>query len=366
MAVTSDFTRYLKEKEVSRFPCKLKINGKLFMMYKIFLVILCWIIVIFTIGCNGKSDNNTKNTDASINVGQNKKTENIEIKTLENNNINNRGNSLGNIANYGFVAKQGDWIYFSSSDAGKLYKMKTDGTNSIKLSDDAVWELNVTGEWIYYSIPEFPEPGPLYKIKIDGTGKTKLTDDYVHLVNILDGRIYYYNTDDLKIYKINTDGKEKVIIADEASDGYSIEGGWIYFRDLNSNIFKMKIDGTEKSKIINDQVEKFIIYKDWIYYTNILDNRRIYKINIDGTGRGKVNDDVTYDLNVAEGWIFYSNYSDTAKGELYKIKLDGTEKLKLSTQEVSSINIIDKWVYYLADQQLYRIKMDGTDRQLVK
>jgi predicted RNA-binding Zn-ribbon protein involved in translation (DUF1610 family) len=44
--------------------------------------------------------------------------------------INERGNSVGNIVNGGFAAIQGDRIYYRNcSDGGKLYTVKTDGSD---------------------------------------------------------------------------------------------------------------------------------------------------------------------------------------------------------------------------------------------
>lgn len=44
--------------------------------------------------------------------------------------VNERGNTVGNIVNYGYVAMQGDWIYYRNpNDNNKLYKIRTDGTD---------------------------------------------------------------------------------------------------------------------------------------------------------------------------------------------------------------------------------------------
>ena len=57
-----------------------------------------------------------------------------------------RGNTAGNLVNWGLAAGQDGWVYFCNIyDNRRLYKMKLDGTGSAKLSDDAVLSINVLG-----------------------------------------------------------------------------------------------------------------------------------------------------------------------------------------------------------------------------
>ena len=73
---------------------------------------------------------------------------------------NEVGNTSGNLSNYGFVAKQNKWIYYSipysytNENNEGLYKVKEDGTVKIKLTDDSALFINVVGDWIYYACPD--------------------------------------------------------------------------------------------------------------------------------------------------------------------------------------------------------------------
>ncbi len=76
-------------------------------------------------------------------------TDNTESTYIEHQKqINTFGNTAQNLTNYGLVALQDNWIYFSHSlydEYEKKYslcKIKTDGTNLTKLSDDYA-------SWIY-------------------------------------------------------------------------------------------------------------------------------------------------------------------------------------------------------------------------
>jgi len=79
-----------------------------------------------------------------------------------------RGNTVGNIVNGGYVAQKSDWIYYQSNDGGKLYKIRTDGSSRTKLNDDSSYWINVVGDWVYYT--NFNDDiGKFYKIRTDGT-----------------------------------------------------------------------------------------------------------------------------------------------------------------------------------------------------
>jgi small nuclear ribonucleoprotein (snRNP)-like protein len=62
----------------------------------------------------------------------------------------------------------GDWIFYSNAeDAGKLYKINTDGSgNKIKLSDENVGYINVVGNWVYFTTVK----GKLFRVPVSSNG----------------------------------------------------------------------------------------------------------------------------------------------------------------------------------------------------
>ena len=93
----------------------------------------------------------------------------------------------------------GDWIYYCSGEykgpgGGRLFKIKTNGTEKTKLSDDILSQINVIGNWIYVATYEENANGivqEMYKMKTDGTGRTKITNDKLGEMNVVDDWIYY-------------------------------------------------------------------------------------------------------------------------------------------------------------------------------
>jgi hypothetical protein len=159
----------------------------------------------------------------------------------------------------------GDWIYFENHIGGAaLYKMKTDGSKMTKLNDDCAnrMMINVIGDWIYYIAYDYPQTG-LYKVKTDGTQRTKLTDQDVFNVNVIGDTIYYSVIGD-GLYEMKTSGKGKknIIKADIIALGINIANGWIYYYvyDDSSDGFisisfrKIKTDGGKAQNIFTRKI----------------------------------------------------------------------------------------------------------------
>ncbi|MCX7749884.1 MAG: DUF5050 domain-containing protein [Clostridia bacterium] len=259
------------------------------------------------------------------------------------------GNRPGNNANISMVAEKGDWIYYSnSSDGYKLYKVKTDGTGKVKISDDACGSINVLEDWIYY---QNNSEKRIYKIKTDGSSRIKISDDHGMYLNVVGDWIYYVNfMDDQKLlYKIKTDGTGRTKLDDGKCHNVNVYNGWIYYsketkKSDGSNLYetyKMKTDGSNKSKLGNGL--HCVVDGEWIFFSNTDDGSRIYKMRVDGSSKTKISDDASVFLNQKDGWVYYSNKDDGMR--LYKIKVDGSGRKRLGYHTLF-INMVDEWVYF--------------------
>lgn len=164
------------------------------------------------------------------------------------------GNTSGNIINNGLMAYQEGYIYFSNtSDKNKLYRMKEDGSDKKKLSDDSCSFINVIEEWVYYR--NASDGGKIYKIKTDGT--MKQNNDGVTVVrsiydlnNALLGNISYEIKED-KLTKAFEKAKEivKELIKPEMTD---LEKELILHNYVVTHS-KYDIDNYKKDKITVDE-----------------------------------------------------------------------------------------------------------------
>lgn len=282
------------------------------------------------------------------------------------------GNSPGNIANGGYVASQGDWIYYVDQTA--IYKIdKKDRTQKYEIIDtnEDVGYLNVIDDWIYFCTRENKDNNQyrnICKIKTDGTAYVK---------------IYSWNAGSYSTEYFTNN-------ADYHLANMMVINDVIYFNNESGNICKIKSDGTDFTKLNNDNCRSFYVSGNCIYYANLDDSvkytykdilgggncevsaGKIYRINIDGTQKTVITDDGSDSLAVEDDWIYYSNYADGKpvgsegdswyEGTLYKISVDGTKKVKLSDSTCNSINVQDDWVYFRnwSHSGISKVKKDGS------
>ncbi len=209
--------------------------------------------------------------------------------------INTAGNSGSNVMNIGYVASQGQWVYFRNNDEnGALYKIRNDKTGARKLSDDVPKFINVVGDWIYYVCEN--EDDALYKIRTDGKERAKITDDGCEYVSYADGWLYYGNlSDEICLYKIRTDGSGRTRLAKKMTKCPYVVGDWVYYTSKQDGgcLYKVSTGGKQNKKVSDEYMYVFAIYSDYVYYWHgDSTDLTIYRIGIDG---GKP--EAVYDAN---------------------------------------------------------------------
>ncbi len=280
-----------------------------------------------------------------------------------------RGNSAGNIANWGIAATQGDWVYFSNiSQDNKLYRMRLDGTGKQLLSNDRALYINVVGDWIYYI--NQTDQSKMYKIRLDGSGKTKIDDQHsATVISVVGDWIYYITqSEQYKLFKIKTDGTGKMQLGTDflVEEMYATED-WIFYTIQNQNlqIFKIRPDGSQRTKVTEYGARQLNIEGDWLYFVNQT-MPGIWRVKWDGSNPTSFGAEYSSptSLNVKGNMIYYG-YSD-----LYKTPLDSPDQIKLTPVYgfAGLINIVGDWLYFRIQyngEKLYRMKVDGTQGEIV-
>jgi hypothetical protein len=149
------------------------------------------------------------------------------------------------------IAVDGDWIYYQNgADNNCLYRMGLNGESNQKISDVTSYRLNINTSRDYvYVTGEYPTNG-LYKVKKDGSSSVKMLDDQISYLNVMGEWIYYIFYDD-GIYKMKTDGTEKQKLYSGDVFGLCIADDWIYFGKWSEGeeygregYYRMKKDGS--------------------------------------------------------------------------------------------------------------------------
>jgi len=271
-----------------------------------------------------------------------------EVPDVINQNTANHGLAIGKDNYIYYIGQIGD-IYTGCSE--QIIKLNKSGGERQVLSTDEAWDLNMDGDWLYYS--NWSDGHRIYKMKTDGTEKTAISDDAASGIAVIaDGLVYgkwsETGAKDNFIYKISFDGQEKKVLSTNPADNLSVVGDWVYYSNRADSYrpYRVRLDGTEESKISDQSMLFMVVGQDSIYYSNYADGGKLYKMHTDGTGVSKVTDDKVGFINIMGEWIYYTNSSDA--DHLYKVKMDGNgrSKVRNSSGAPMPINIANGKIYY--------------------
>ena len=148
-----------------------------------------------------------------------------------------------------------DWIYYTTlHQQDSIFKIRCNGNERYLVHNSATGiygSIFVDNGWIYYSdVYNNEAPGNIYKVRIDGSELTKLSDDRGGNLNFVDGYIYYRNiSDQMKIYRIRPDGSGREKVSDDSPWETYVVGEWLCYYYDNGALYRMRTDGSEKHLI---------------------------------------------------------------------------------------------------------------------
>lgn len=182
--------------------------------------------------------------------------------------------------------EKGVFFEFADDDSGNIiynpYKASYNMNDLVRLNDDDIEGLIYNDGYLYYS--NWSDGGKIYKMKTDGTEKVMLNDTYSGFLNVYDGWVYYTNdSDDYKIYKMKTDGSENSVVCSDICSYFNCYGGYIYYTNNSdeNKIYKIGIDGKGKTKISDSQGSLLFIADNKLFYLNVNDGN-LYSMDFDG------------------------------------------------------------------------------------
>lgn len=265
------------------------------------------------------------------------------------------GNTMPNILNQGFLAKDDEWFYQFDFDDLSLKRWR-DGRRkeTILKLNNRVESININNGWIYYL-----QEG-INKVRVNGQDKTKLSSDPVRYMAVCGDWLYY------SVLDYNLDSND-----------------YCQFYYIN----RMKTDGTQKETIVSQRIDlkkvhdlngSFYFYNNKIYYMNSSDKFRLHEINLDGSSERRVLNNTMIDdsgealFNIVDGWIYFTTERGFKNNHLYgrqlvKTRLDGGSVIQLTDYAIWTLNVTNKNIYVVNenDDKVYKMDLDGSDSQQI-
>jgi len=134
--------------------------------------------------------------------------------------VNERLSYGGNIYGLNLLSLYKDHIYFGTTNPDRMVKISITGGAIQVVVDgpiDRSAEVFIVDDWVYF-ISGWEDGKRIYKVRTDGTEKTKLSDDKSRILSLNNGTIFYTildeNDEDAYLYKIGIDGKDRQMICE--------------------------------------------------------------------------------------------------------------------------------------------------------
>lgn len=290
------------------------------------------------------------------------------------------GNLSGNLNNRGFSVKSGSHVYylgFEESKTDGIYRVKTNGKDKKKISDDYGLYLNISGNYLYYleasennynsyNIVKMKTNGKDKEVVVEGVDTSKIT--------VVNNYIYYFKN--YQLYRVKTNGKNKEQISNRSMENYEVIGNSIYYSYMNDGkyvIAKMKTNGDSVKRIDTDASKTFFVNNNDIYYIRQsadTSNYELYKIKTNGESKEKIADisgDIRLDsINFDVSKLYYTKTNEDGTLSIYSIKTNGKDETKIvDTKGYSTmINVNKNYIYYTdkndnGDSDMFIVKANG-------
>lgn len=279
------------------------------------------------------------------------------------------------------------WIYYTirAGHPLHLYRMREDGTDVQKLTEDGSTCMTVAGDTIYGIGGEPPFTG-LVRVRTDGTNQEAILDETVdcrweHLYAVgSDLYLTGYLGRRAGIFKMSMDTapEYQFFETQHPPSAMLFQDGWIYFVDSTTSskyvpldywLYKMRTDGMERTKLLHlkEHHLELLAIRSGKLYGNLrtATGSSFQSIDLDNFTRIKV-----LKNKMAEGadgdWAYYQGQTG-----LRKVSLDGqTAMPQPGGEALAYANFIDfaiagPWIFYKKMRVPCMMSLDGTQNTIV-
>lgn len=279
------------------------------------------------------------------------------------------GNTPGNLMNNGLFCEEGNKIYFSNAnDYDRLYSMDLDCKNFKKIAGNAVSKINCAGKYIYYAsinnkykdIDKTDSTGStlssggigLFRCEKNGDHSTTLYDNAVGNVSLAGNHLYYQHYDKvngLTLYKVRIDGKEGNCLFNTNINPSGIYNGSLYYANTkdNHNIYKMSLMDDSYEMFLEGNFSQVLPFENYVYYLDLNNNYALTRVDLDGeNAEVVVNSRVsTYNFST-DGTYLYYQIDNGDESRMCQMNLSTMQENILIKGNYCDINVTSKYVFF--------------------
>jgi hypothetical protein len=203
--------------------------------------------------------------------------------------INQNGRGLKAFtANPGaYLFLKGNTVYFQRYDVEEglyLYQYQIDGSKERLLVKDCVVPAKVTDDTLYYTGYTMDRDIHAYNLS-SFTENTAYPGEFAYPI-FMGNYIYYIDIkDDYKIYRMNLDGTDTVLLVDEQCSAFNItnSGKFLYYQvdnAKNNRICRLDLESMESATIMEGDYKQIHVTDQFVFFKDF-NNKNTYIVQAD-------------------------------------------------------------------------------------
>ena len=228
----------------------------------------------------------------------------------------------GNISS---INAAGDYLYYFMDTAGSgtgfgymlrtygVYRSKANGNGSVCLVRDGCVTMQLVGDYLYYQRYNNQDFTKFYKLKTDKSENILVSDEIINPAACNNGIIYYNGQNkDHYLYALDTRTDTSSIVY-EGNLWYPVyQNGYIYYMDVGENyrICRYSLAEQTVEVLTHDRADSFNVGNSYIYYQkNDADSPALMRMRLDGSEPEVVAEGIYENINITSGYVYFNEFN---------------------------------------------------------
>lgn len=193
-----------------------------------------------------------------------------------------------------------------------IYRSKLNGSDSTCLVRDACVTMQLTGDYLYYQRYNNKDFTKFYKVKTDKSEDVLVSDSIINPAACSNGIIYFNGQErDHYLYALDT-RTDNISTIYEGNLWYPVyHNDYIYYMDVSSNyrLCRYSLSGNSAEILTNDRVDTFNVGDYHIYYQkNSEDSPALMRMELDGSNPEVVAEGIYENIHITSQYVYFNRF----------------------------------------------------------
>lgn len=207
-----------------------------------------------------------------------------------------------------------------------VYRSKLNGKSSACLVRDACVTMQLVGDYLYYQRYNNQDFTKFYKLKTDKSENLLVSDEIINPAACYNGIIYFNGQNkDHYLYALDT-RTDTVSTVYEGNLWYPVyKDGYIYFMDVSSDyrLCRYSLSDNIVEVLTHDRVDTYNVGNYYIYYQkNDSDSPALMRMMLDGSNPEVVAEGNYENINITSQYVYFNEFNNEVP--VYRTPADGS------------------------------------------